>query len=327
MTDAPSAAPGHGPWRPSRILFAADHVAGLRDYVAARRPDLALRVVPQRRITADDLAWAQVYVGFRRPPVEGWGGVRWIHSIGAGVDGFVFRRPLPEDVALTRSAEDFGPAIAEWCVARALAENQYLLPLAESQRRHRWGLEGGVRDPVLLAGQRVLVLGTGLVGRGIARRFRALGCRVDGLSRRGELVEPFERCAPAASFAAEVAGADWLVLAVPLTEDTWHFLNRERLARCGGAYLMNVGRGAVVEEAALPEALERGWIRGAALDVFETEPLPPESPLWDHPRVVISPHNSGPSTVSATGDGFLECLAAFERGERPPWMVSPATGY
>lgn len=325
MTD--SLAPGRLPWRPRQVLLAADHVAGLRDYLAAARPDLDFRAVPQRELTPEDLAWADVYVGFRRPPTESWGRVRWIHSIGAGVDGFVFRRPLPDGILLTRSAEDFGPAIAEWCVARALAENQYLLALAESQRQRRWGLESGVRDPVLLSGQRVLVLGTGMVGRGIARLFRAMGCRVDGLSRRGEPVEPFGRCAPAASFAAEVHGADWLVLAVPLTEETWHFLNRDRLAQCGGTYLMNVGRGAVIDEAALPEALDRGWIRGAALDVFEVEPLPAESPLWSHPRVVISPHNSGPSTVSATGQGFLECLAALERGERPRWAVTEERGY
>ncbi len=122
-------------------------------------------------------------------------------------------------------------------------------------------------------------------------------------------------------------GADWLVLAAPLTAETRQFLSRERLAQCGGAYLMNVGRGAVLEEAALPGALEQGWIRGAALDVFATEPLPADSPLWNHPKVIVAPHNSGPSTVAATGDGFLECLAALERGESPRWVVDPRAGY
>jgi D-2-hydroxyacid dehydrogenase (NADP+) len=293
--------------------------------VVARRPGLETRLRRLAEVTADDVAWAEAFVGFRPPP-PGWGGIRWAHCIGAGVDNFLFRRRLPEGLLLTRSAEDFGPAIGEWCVARALAENQHLLALAEAQRAHRWGTADGPRDPALLQGQRVVILGTGQVGRGIARLFRALGCRVDGLSRSGAAAGDFDRVLPAARFAEAVAGADWLVLAAPLTEETWHFLNRERLARCGGTYLMNVGRGAVVDEAALPEALERGWIRGAALDVFETEPLPPESPLWDHPRVMVSPHRSGPSTVPATGDGFLECLAALERGERPRWAVD-ARGY
>ncbi len=90
---------------------------------------------------------------------------------------------------------------------------------------------------------------------------------------------------------------------------------------------MNVGRGAVIDEGALPEALDRGYLRGAALDVFEREPLPPESPLWDHPLVMISPHLSGPSTLAATTAGFLESLAAIERGETPRLAVDPARGY
>jgi phosphoglycerate dehydrogenase-like enzyme len=88
-----------------------------------------------------------------------------------------------------------------------------------------------------------------------------------------------------------------------------------------------VGRGALVDEQALPEALERGWITGAALDVFETEPLPPDSPLWDHPKVIVSPHISGPSTVRATGDGFVECLSAVEQGEHSRWEVDQSRGY
>ena len=84
---------------------------------------------------------------------------------------------------------------------------------------------------------------------------------------------------------------------------------------------MNAGRGAVVDESLIPEALDKGWLRGAALDVFDVEPLPQESPLWDDPRVVISPHISGPTTPVAALDGFIECLVALERGEQPPMVV------
>ena len=313
------------PFQPRRILFAGESFAGFRDYVAERRPDLECRLRPLNEVTAEDLAWAEVFVGFRRAPVDGWGSVRWIHSIGAGVDGLLRGAPLPPELTVTRSSEDFGPAIAEWCLARALAETQQLLALAAAQRERRWVREG--MHPALLRGQRVVILGTGMVGRGIARAFRAVGCPVDGLSRRGAPIGDFDRVCPASEFAPVMEGADWLVLAVPPTERTRHFLDRDRLAQCRGAYLMNVGRGAVIDEAALPEALDRGWLRGAALDVFATEPLPTDSPLWTHPKVVISPHVSGPSTVAATGEGFLECLTAFERGERPRWVVDPATGY
>ena len=90
---------------------------------------------------------------------------------------------------------------------------------------------------------------------------------------------------------------------------------------------MNSGRGAVVDQALLPEALDKGWLRGAALDVFDVEPLPAESPLWADARVMISPHISGITTIDGAVTGFLECLSALERGERPKWIVDRERQY
>ena len=297
--------------------MAGDRVGGLGDYIVSKRPDLDLRVKPMAEMSAADAEWAEAFIGFRRPPFESWGSIRWVHSIGAGVDGLAFRRPIPSDILLTKSSEDFGPAIGEWCVARALAATQNLTLLAEDQRRCHWEGRDPSREPEMLRGQRVLIVGTGSVGRGIARACRGLGCLTFGLSRTGQAAPDFERVSPMAAFADEVKQARWLMLALPLTEETYHFFGRDRLRECGGVYLMNAGRGAVIDEAVLPEALDQGWIRGAALDVFEVEPLPESSPLWSRHDVVISPHISGPSTVAATAEGFLECLAALEKGERP----------
>jgi glyoxylate/hydroxypyruvate reductase A len=122
-------------------------------------------------------------------------------------------------------------------------------------------------------------------------------------------------------------GAQWLVLACPLTEETFHFLDRARLLQSSGAYLINVGRGALVEEAALPEALAQGAISGCALDVFEREPPPPDSPLWSDPRVTISPHVSGLTTIPGAGQGFLECLGDVEAGKVPALAVPLEKGY
>ena len=120
---------------------------------------------------------------------------------------------------------------------------------------------------------------------------------------------------------------EWIILTVPLTHDTRYLFNRDVLSRCNGAALINAGRGAVVEERALSEALNSGWIRAAALDVFELEPLPPDSPLWDDARVIVSPHMSGLTTTEGAATGFLECLSTFERGETPPWLVDRERGY
>jgi len=311
----------------NRILLAADNVPGLTEFIRERRPDLDLRAKARREIGTGDLLWAEALVGFRRPEVEGWGSVRWIHCIGAGVDGFVFRNRLPSTVLLTKSGEDFGPAIGEWCIACALAANQHHTELAAFQADRQWGSRDGALDPILLRGQRVTILGTGTVGRGIARPFRALGAVVTGLSRAGRPVPDFDRVLPAAAFSDAMIGADWLVLAAPLTEETHHYLDRRKLEQADGTYLMNVGRGALVDEAALPTALDAGWLRGAALDVFEQEPLTAESPLWTHPKVRITPHISGPSTLTGTAEGFLESLTALERGELPRLRIDPTRGY
>ncbi|MHB1327440.1 MAG: D-2-hydroxyacid dehydrogenase [Gemmatimonadales bacterium] len=310
--------------RPLRILLAGDHVSGLRDAILAQRPDLPLTMKPMADIVADDLNQANVYVGFRRP-AAGWGKIRWIHSIGAGVDGLLRGEPLPADVLLTKSSEDFGPAIGEWCLTRALSVNQQLAVLAQDQAARRWGNDD--RTPTLLRNQRVVVLGTGQVGRGIARSFRALGCHVVGLSRSGAPAEAFDSVQTAESFGSVIGGTHWLILAAPLTPLTRRFLSRDRMMACAGAYLMNVGRGALIDEGALPEALDNGWLRGAALDVFEQEPLPPDSPNGRHPRIVVSPHVSGPSTVEGTVAGFLESLNAVEAGTTPRLAIDPTRGY
>jgi phosphoglycerate dehydrogenase-like enzyme len=124
-----------------------------------------------------------------------------------------------------------------------------------------------------------------------------------------------------------VANADWLIVTVPLTTETRGLIGRDVLSACREAVLINVGRGAVVDETILPEALEKGWLSGAALDVFAVEPLPAESPLWDHPRVIVSPHSSGPTTVEGAVVGFLECLHEVDQGKLPARTVDRERGY
>lgn len=306
----------------TRVLVSIPAPAALVEAFQGRLPRVEFRGRAPDETTAADLNWAEVFVGFRRP-AAGWGKVRWAHSIGAGVDGLLAGGDLPPGILVTRSSEDFGPAIGEYCVAQALAVTQNLSRLAAAQARREW-LD---LDPVRIAGTRAVIAGTGMVGRGIARAFAALGCVVDGLSRSGAGADGFRTVGRFSAFGRTVAGAQWLVLALPLTGDTRGLITRERLAECGGAFLINVGRGAVVDESAIPEAIDRGWLSGAALDVFEREPLPADSPLWSHPKVTVTPHCSGPSTLDGMVNGLVECLEAVARGERPRWVVDPLRGY
>ncbi len=311
------------PWTPQRILISHTLHEGLGDWVSARRPDLEVRARDAAEITGQDVEWAEVFVGFRPPREGSWRELRWIHCIGAGVDAFSFRTGLSPRTLLTRTSEDFGPMIGEYCLARALAVTQRLRLLEADQRAGRWQ----PKHPAHIRGTRALIVGTGAVGGGVARAFQAVGCSVDGVSMHGAPKAPFHAVHSLSGFADAIRGARWLVLACPLTEATFHLMDRARLAACDGAYLFNVGRGALIDEAALPEALETGRLSGCALDVFECEPPPPESPLWEHPAVTISPHISGLTTIPGAGAGFLECLADVEGGRVPALAVDPVRGY
>jgi len=308
---------------PARLLIVDREREAIAAQLTARRPGLEIRTRPRGEVTAADLEWADAYMGFRPPPDLPLDAVAWVHSTGAGIDAYLFRRPFPTGTLLTRSGERFGIQIGEWCVARALAWTQELLALAEAQRRRAWAPQH-IRT---LRGTRVLVVGTGEVGRGVAQAFQGLGCVVHGASRSGEARAPFVTVRRVDHLAEAFAEAEIIVLTLPLTEATWHLVDAVLLAHCQGAMLMNVGRGALVNEAALMPALDAGHLRAAALDVFEVEPLPESSPLWADPRVVIAPHVAGLTTVAGAAESFLDACAALERGERPPLAVDPVRGY
>ena len=292
--------------------------------IAASRPDLELRGNVFTDITTADLDWADAYIGFRRPPLPSMGNVRWVQSTGAGVDSWLQPVELSRDIVLTRTPESFGPMIAEWALSRALAFVTQIVPLAAAQREKRWAPS----DISTLRGTHAVVVGTGDVGTQVGRLFAAMGCRVTGVSRTGRAdAAVFESVHRSDALAIVVPTADWVILTLPLTPDTRGLVNEAVLRACNGAVLMNAGRGAVVDESILPRALAEGWISGAALDVFEVEPLPQSSPLWDDPRVMISPHVSGLTTIDGAVNGFLECLALFERGEVPRWIVDRDRGY
>lgn len=302
----------------------ADHFRdALAEEIRRARPDLELRTRDRREVTRDDLRWADCYLAFRPPTEVDLEHVTWVHGTGAGLDAFLFRRRFPVGVLLTRTSESFGPKMGEYCAARALAVMQQLSAFEADQRARRWD----TRDVPMLAGTRAVIVGTGDVGGGIAATLTALSVRVEGVSRSGAARTPFAAIHRPTELGAIVAEADWLILAAPLTESTWHIAGASLFSACRGTYLINVGRGGLVDEGALLAALDAGAVRGAALDVFEVEPLPDESPLWTHPRVSISPHVSGLSTIANAARGFLDALASLERGERPAMAVDVARGY
>ncbi|MBL0939965.1 MAG: D-2-hydroxyacid dehydrogenase [Gemmatimonadaceae bacterium] len=321
--NTPAAAPQHFVSR--HVVVAATGGPAIAARIREARPDLEVRERAPADVTADDLAWADTLVAFRVPPNAGTlGNVRWIQSTGAGVDPWLVPGTLPDGVLLTRSSESYGPMIAEWVVSRLFAIQLQVLPLYDAQRRSEWV----PREIARVAGTHAVLLGTGDIGRATANALHALGVRVTGVSRSGTSGHPaFDRVLPVSALADVVGEADWLIVSTPDTPETRGLVSRDVLSRCANAVLINAGRGAVVEETALPEALEKGWLRGAALDVFVQEPLPASSPLWSDPRVIVSPHISGLTTAAGAAQAFVDNLRELEAGRFPSWTVDRSRGY
>lgn len=210
--------------------------------------------------------------------------VRWVHANSVGVDRLLC--PELRGRTLTNARGVFNTAITEWVLGVVLAHVKGLAETWDNQRRGVWEHRVTGR----LAGQRAAVAGTGSIGRAIAAGLSSLGVRVEIVGRPGQA-----RTARGSDRLAEVArDADILVLALPLTAETTGLVDSAVLDALGPAgFLVNVGRGRSVVESDLAEALRTGAIAGAALDVFEAEPLPASSPLWTLPNVLVSPHMSG----------------------------------
>jgi phosphoglycerate dehydrogenase-like enzyme len=239
--------------------------------------------------------------------------LRWLHTFSAGVDHPWFRALHQKGIRLTTSSGAHAVPIAQTVALYLLALSRGLPAWADAQRRCAWE-----RHPIDdLSGRLLGVVGLGPIGLEVARLGQALRMRVVGLRRRPRGDEPCETW-PLARLDELLPETDALVLALPLTEDTRHLLDAKRLrAMKRGAWLVNVGRGALVDEPALVEALRSGHLGGAGLDVFENEPLPPESPLWSLPNVIVTPHNSGdtPGNLDRACEIFLDNLGRYGRGE------------
>lgn len=245
--------------------------------------------------------------------------LQWLHVFNAGVDHPIYTEMLERGVRLTTSSGSASLAIAQTAIMGLLALARGLPHWLAAQRRREWAPMRGETLPRDLVGQTAVILGLGRIGTGIARLARALGLTVIGVRRAPRKPDdPVDELHPPAALASLVARADWLVIACPLTPETRGLVDAALIARLPqGARVINIARGEIVDEPALIAALQSGRLAGAYLDVFETEPLPPESPLWDLPNVIVTPHNAG---AAAGGDErvleiFLDNLGRWQRGE------------
>jgi len=245
--------------------------------------------------------------------------LNWVHAHSSGADRPVYGDLIARGVAVTTSSGANAGVVVQTALAGVLMLARCFPQLLAAQRNRSWAPLVGSGLPRDLAGQTAVIVGWGPIGRGLASLLAALGLHVVAVrSTDGAAEPPASETMSYERIGEILPRADWLVLCCPLTERTRGLIDAAALARLpAGARLVNVARGEVVEEPALIDALRRGALAGAYLDVFAHEPLPAESPLWDMPNVIVTPHTAGHSDgnemrVAAI---FLDNLRRWTEGQ------------
>lgn len=339
------------------VPLEAEHVEAIR----AANPSVTVlyepELLPQERFPADHagdpafkrtqeqearywemLRSADVLYGFPNESPAGLAEIassqklQWIQAMAAGAGGAVKAAKLSDEdlarIKITSSAGVHGLPLGEFAMMGALNGLKRSAELAADQAAKHWP---ELRTPTRLArGSNVVITGLGEIGLETARLARALGMNVSGTKRTVEPIEGIETVTDTAGLPGLVATADILINTLPGTPYTEKMINAEIFnAMKPGTIVVNVGRGTVIDEDALLEALNNGQVSYACLDVFAVEPLPEASPLWEHPRVMVSPHTSALSSAEnrLIAERFMENLARFQTGTELLHTVDPVHFY
>jgi glyoxylate/hydroxypyruvate reductase A len=298
--------------------------------IRALDPDLELRVAPELGGVHDidtALVWQPPTGLLRTLP-----SLKLIVSVGAGVDALLGDPTLPY-VPLVRFVDpDLTGRMAEYIVLSVLYHHRRMTEYREMQTRHVWNY---VPEPAARE-VRVGIMGLGVLGSAAANALKPFGYQLRGWSRTPKALDGVSCYHGSAELEPFLADTDILAVLLPLTRDTGSILNRtllRRLSRKGrspllpGPVLINAGRGGLQVDADIVAALNAGELYAASLDVFETEPLPATSPLWSHPRVVVTPHNAAESDPAAIARYTLRQMRAQKAGQRLEHLVHRARGY
>ncbi len=250
-----------------------------------------------------DLSEYNAYAGFNPPPAD-ISKLEWIHCFGAGVDGYTSRKDLSHATRLTRSSGSMGRKIAEYCLNHILSDNLNRIELKTNQIRHEWRRT----SQRYLQDTTVIILGTGTIGTAISILLRTLNIKTVGVNRSGSTSKSFDLVIPMNKVEEATCKADFLINALPWSGTTDNLLNIEFFSQFKGIHYINIGRGKTARDNTVIEALDRGYLRHATLDVVEIEPLPASSTLWDRPDVTITPHQAALTELTDVTESFNRIL-------------------
>ncbi len=251
---------------------------------------------------------------------------RWAHFLSAGVER-IWDMPFPkEDLLLTKSSGVHGAPMSEYAIGAMLYFAKHFDRFNEQSRQKRWE-RCWLGE---LTGRTAMVLGMGHIGELVARRAQAFDMRVIGVQRTPRAHEHADEVIALDAVDGRLPEVDYLIVCLPLTPDTRHRVGQAQFQRLKrGAVLVDISRGGVVDQQALTRALDAGELRGAAVDVFEQQPLPAQSPLWNRENVLVTPHVSGtsPHYMERALEIFVRNARALEQDQPPVTPVDPAAGY
>ncbi|MDE2135993.1 MAG: D-2-hydroxyacid dehydrogenase [Gammaproteobacteria bacterium] len=303
-------------------------LAGVADIALSADPAELKALLPGAEVLVVGLLHEERVLGDVWPYARN---VRWVHSLSAGVEGILLPDLVRSAVVLTNARGVFRRPLAEFALLGMLMHFRQARTLIARQRERRWSAS----EVEMLRDKVMGVVGYGEIGRECALLAHALGMRIHALRRNParSAGDPIvERAFAPRELLQMLGGIDVLVCAAPLTSATHHLISAAAFAAMKReAFIINVGRGPVIDEAQLARALREERIAGAALDVFEQEPLPAESPLWDMDNVLLSPHSAdntvAPDSLQLTIDCFIRNLHRFRNGEPLENVVDKHEGY
>ncbi len=308
------------------LILSADAPKYLALIEAADLPQLKIDIACDAASAAQMIADCNIILGnpyMVDGLLETAGQLEWVQSIWAGVNSLCVE-DLRRDYVLTGVKDVFGPQMSEYVITYLLAHERQVFRIRDNQLKQHWQSVRYRHSRDITVG----IVGLGSIGRHMARMIRQFGIRVTGLSRRGRPCDDVERVYTTDNIADFLAEPDYVVLILPDTPGTRNFINADTLRMMRpSAVLMNVGRGSTINEADLIHALQEGIIGGAVLDVFETEPLAQDSPLWTLPNVFVTPHYSALSFPEDIVEIFTGNYHRFLQDEPLLHIVDFELGY
>lgn len=289
-------------------------------------------VLSVRDLDAEDVPLPEVEVllslgRLRREQVEAMPRLRWVQSFSAGVNTYPHEALAERGILLTNTSGIHAPQMSDQIMGMILGFSRSLLDCIRHQHARRWHVDYPLEE---LAGKNLLILGAGEIGQLLAKKARAFDMHITGIRRHPRPMEYFDRVLSLEHMEPMLAEADYIVVLAPLTPKTRGMIGVAQFQRMKEtAVLINVGRGPLVEEAALLEALREKRIRGAGLDVFSREPLPSDHPLWDMENIILTPHTGGfsPETEIRAVELIADNILRFRQGASLRNMVNLERGY